>query len=328
MFKYPTMAKLPSKRVPALKPPADGLLSIGALSAATGVPVETIRTWERRYGYPRPERKPSGHRVYPLVAVPRLRRMAEAIARGHRAAEVVGGSDKVLDALLRISVPPAPLPAPSAAAPPPASSADLLARVTAFDGEALKRAFHRDWAMLGPLAFLATRASPFLTAVGEAWADGKIDVRHEHFASAALGDFLRAVRLPLDERATGPIVVLATLPGEPHTLGLEMAALVLALAGWRVLYLGAETPPEQVTALAHEAPLRAVALSIVDPRTVAASIPAIEEMRRLLPRDVTLVLGGAAAESAGRSLASPGVLAFADLPALDGWARAAALGRA
>jgi hypothetical protein len=66
-----------------------GLLSIGALSAATGIPVETLRTWERRYGYPRPQRKPSGHRVYPVTAVPRLRRVAQAIARGHRAAEVL-----------------------------------------------------------------------------------------------------------------------------------------------------------------------------------------------------------------------------------------------
>ena len=67
----------------------DGLLSIGALSAATGIPIDTIRTWERRYGFPVAERKPSGHRVYGVQTAPRLRRIAEAIARGHRAAEVV-----------------------------------------------------------------------------------------------------------------------------------------------------------------------------------------------------------------------------------------------
>ena len=77
-----------------------GLLSIGALSAATGIPIDTIRTWERRYGFPVPVRKPSGHRVYPLSLVPRLRRAAQAIARGHRAAEVVRASERALDALL------------------------------------------------------------------------------------------------------------------------------------------------------------------------------------------------------------------------------------
>ena len=84
--------------------PSEGLLSIGALSTATGIPIDTIRTWERRYGFPVPERKPSGHRVYALATVPRLRRAAQAIARGHRAAEVVPASEGALEALLARSL--------------------------------------------------------------------------------------------------------------------------------------------------------------------------------------------------------------------------------
>src|SRR5678815_3207470 len=87
---------------------SEGLLSIGALSAATGIPIDTIRTWERRYGFPVPVRKPSGHRVYPLSLIPRLRRAAQAIARGHRAAEVVPASERALDALLE-SLPQLPM---------------------------------------------------------------------------------------------------------------------------------------------------------------------------------------------------------------------------
>src|SRR5512135_2285392 len=79
-------------------------LSIGALSRATGIAVETLRTWESRYGFPVPERKPSGHRVYPVSAVPRLRRIAQALALGHRAGQVVGASDDALDRLLETSV--------------------------------------------------------------------------------------------------------------------------------------------------------------------------------------------------------------------------------
>src|SRR4029077_16215410 len=69
---------------------AGGMLSIGALARATSIRVETLRTWERRYGYPVPERKPSGHRLYPVASVSRLRRIAQALASGHRASE--GGS--------------------------------------------------------------------------------------------------------------------------------------------------------------------------------------------------------------------------------------------
>ena len=89
-------------------------LSIGALSRATGVAVETLRTWESRYGFPVPERKPSGHRVYPLSAVPRLRRIAQALALGHRAGQVVAASDGALGQLLAA----APATAGDDAAPP------------------------------------------------------------------------------------------------------------------------------------------------------------------------------------------------------------------
>jgi DNA-binding transcriptional MerR regulator len=278
------------------------LLSIGALSASTGIPADTLRTWKRRYGFPKPQRRPSGHRVYPLEAVPRLRRIARALARGHRAAQVVPASERTLEALLE-DLGPAPQPPtppagrrrPSAAA---AEVAALVAAARAFDGERLTEAWQVDWARLGPLEFVQRRAAPFLVAVGDAWAAGELDVRHEHFASAALGDFLRTIRLPHDDRATGPLVALSTLPGERHVGGLQMAALVFAVAGWRVLYLGAETPADQLAYHGDGAEIGA--------------------LRRKLPRGVALVRGGSAA-AAARGLAN--VETIRDLEILDRWAR-------
>lgn len=310
---------MPARTPAPPSPAADGLLSIGALSAATGVPVETIRTWERRYGFPVAERKPSGHRVYPLTTIPRLRLIAEALTRGHRAAEVVPAPEPVLASLLA-AVPPAPAPPDRAPLPPgtPADPADLLDAVRAFDAERLMRTLQADWARLGPIEFLERRAAPFLTAVGEAWAAGALDVRHEHFASACLGDFLRAVRLPLDDRATGPVAALATLPGELHGLGLQMSALVFALAGWRVLLLGVDTPVDQIAALAREAPIAAVALSCAAPGGRAAA-ESLRALRRRLPRRIPLLVGGAGAPPAA---AQAGLEVLADLPALDRWLRA------
>jgi methanogenic corrinoid protein MtbC1 len=301
---------------------AAGLLSIGALSAATGIPVETIRTWERRYGFPAAERKPSGHRLYPVSTVGRLRRAAQAIAAGHRAAEVVPASEAAIEALLA-ALPPAP---PEAHAPPrlpepeATPDAEQLDAVRTFDAERLKRSFQADWARLGPIEFLERRAAPLLAAIGDAWADGTLDVRHEHFASSSLGDFLRAVRQPMDDRARGPRVVLATLPGERHGLGLQMAAVVFALAGWQALVIGVDTPVEQIAALAHEVPVAAVGLSIVhgSSRAHAATLRAL---RRRLRRRVALIIGGRAA---GAVAAPRGVAAIPDLPALDRWVRARA----
>lgn len=298
---------------------ARGVLSIGALSAATGIPVETIRTWERRYGFPIAERKPSGHRVYPVSTIPRLRLIAAALARGHRAAEVVGTSEQTLAALLE-AVPPAGESFPRSTRRTSKVGAtdrvELLDAVRSFDAEHLKRVFQADWARLGPIDFLEQRAAPFLTALGDAWAAGEIDVRHEHFASAALGDFLRTVRTPLDERADGPLVALATLSGERHGLGLQMCALVFALAGWRALLLGTDTPADQIVALAREADLGAVGLSLVLPETT--DLTAVRALRKRLPRHIALLLGGAAAAMDEKV---KGTEVIEDLRSLDFWAR-------
>jgi hypothetical protein len=310
---------MPRRTSPRDHSAAGGLLSIGALSAATGIPVDTIRTWERRYGFPVPERKPSGHRLYPLGMVPRLRRVAQAIARGHRAAEVLPASETALEVLLA-SLPPAPAevvaPAPVASeAIAAADQADVLEWVRAFDAERLKRWFQVDWARLGPLEFLEQRAAAFLRGLGNAWAAGRLEVRHEHLASAVLGDFLRSVRLPLDDRAAGQIAALATLPGELHGLGLQMAAVVFALAGWRALILGVDTPIPQIAAAARELPVAAVGLSCVEPlgRKGAAQLRAL---RRRLPRQISLLVGGAGAPAPMR-----GIDILPDLTALERWLR-------
>jgi MerR family transcriptional regulator, light-induced transcriptional regulator len=291
-----------------------GLLTIGALSTATGIPIDTIRTWERRYGYPLPERKPSGHRVYSLSTVPRLRRVAQAIARGHRAAEVLPASESALEVLLA-SLPPTiaePAVFPSRMLMP-ADAAEVLQWIRDFDVERLKRWFQTDWARLGPLQFLEYRAAAFLQAVGEAWAQKELAVRHEHFASAVLGDFLRSVRAPLDDRARGPIAALATLPGELHGLGLQMAAIVFAMAGWRILVLGVDTPIEQIAALTREVSIGAVAVSSVQSPD-EKSIAHLRALRRQLPRPIPLILGGSGAP---KSIQNTVVLS--DLPALERW---------
>lgn len=299
-----------------MKRSGKGMLSIGALSAATGVPVETIRSWERRYGFPDAERKPSGHRVYALDTVARLRLISDALGRGHRAAEVVPASEAALESLLSALPRSTSVAAtPHVAMPLSSDDESLFAATRTFDVGKLKRSFQADWATLGPLRFVEERAAPFLIAVGEAWSDGSIDVRHEHFATATLGDFLRTARIPLDDRATGPIVALATLPGERHGLGLQMAAVVCAAAGWRVLILGVETPVEQVAALAREAPIAAVAISCAAPRKRQTG-ELVRSLRRRLPRGVSLLLGGS-----GAPVDKPvtGAVTMTDLFALDRW---------
>ena len=295
-------------------------LSIGALSRATGVAIETLRTWESRYGFPVPERKPSGHRVYPLSAVPRLRRIAQALTFGHRAGQVVAASDAALGQLL------ATAPAPVATAPPPgqevaAGVEGLLELVAHFEAERLRQALVVNWARLGPVEFLESSVAPLVRAVGEAWARGELEIRHEHFLSARVGDLLGSLRLPLEERASGPLVVYATLPGERHGLGLQMSALVLAAVGCRGLYLGTDVPVPQLAPLVRDLGARAVAISISRATRGQASATPLRRLREALPRRVLVVVGGE-----GAPTAKPGTLCVTSLRELDAWGRKLAFG--
>jgi methanogenic corrinoid protein MtbC1/DNA-binding transcriptional MerR regulator len=298
-------------------------LSIGALSRSTGIAVETLRTWESRYGFPVPERKPSGHRVYPVSAVPRHRRIAQALSLGHRAGQGVGASEDALDRLLETSAAaqPSPPSAGAAAFTPVEDLAGQLRLVKAFDGERLSRSFLADWARMGPVEFLESSVAPLVRAVGDAWEQNDLEVRHEHFLSERVGDLLRSLRMPLEERATGPLVAFATLPGEAHGLGLQMAALVLTAAGCRVLYLGTEVPTPQIVSLARDLAARAVAISVSSATKGAATATALRRLQKALPHRVLLVTGGD-----GAPASRAGIECLPSLRDLDAWGRRATAG--
>jgi methanogenic corrinoid protein MtbC1 len=305
------------RRTPDPDPPADATarLSIGALSRASGVSIETLRAWELRYGFPVAERKPSGHRVYPVSTVARLRRVSEAIAVGHRAGQVVAASDADLDVLLAASAPPGE--APSAPSVPSAiTTADLLEYVSAFDTERLTAALLAEWARLGPIGFLTTCVAPLIHEAGRSWADGRLEIRHEHFLSERIGDLLRSLRLAFDSRADGPRVVLATLPGESHALGLQMAALVMAVSGLRVSYLGTEVPVPQVAAVARTLDAKAIAISLSSAADASAVSRQVAQLARLAPRGAALLLGGTGATVVRRAK-----LVISDLGELHRWSR-------
>jgi MerR family transcriptional regulator, light-induced transcriptional regulator len=197
-----------------------------------------------------------------------------------------------------------------------ASLDEILNLVEAFDSDRLTRILLADWARLGPLTFLETRIAPLIHLIGESWRAGRLEVRHEHFLSERVGDLLRSLRLPLDERARGAMVVLGSLPGETHALGLQMAALVLAFAGCRVLFLGTEVPVAEVATLAADLGAGAVALSASSATRGSTTNGHIRRLRKMLPRRVRLVVGGDGAPKAG-----PGVEIIQSLSALEAWAQ-------
>jgi methanogenic corrinoid protein MtbC1 len=268
-------------------------LSIGDLAEATGIPPDTIRVWERRYGRPRAVRLRSGHRRYTDQHLRWLRRVAEAIAAGHRAGAAVRASEGELDALL------------GAPAPPERTPANLLDLVRRYDEKGLAKALRRDHESLGWEAFLDGRVAPLAVAVGRAWADGELDVRHEHFLSGVLEDLLRSLRLRLRPRPGAAAVLLATLPDEAHGIGLQMAALACAACGRNARILGTGTPPAEIAGAARESGVACVGLSVSLSTGGVATDRTIAELRELLPERVRLVVGGRGARGPRKGV--PGV---------------------
>jgi DNA-binding transcriptional MerR regulator/methylmalonyl-CoA mutase cobalamin-binding subunit len=299
---------------------SDPRLSIGAVARATGFSPDTLRVWQKRYGFPVPRRKPSGHRLYSSSDVRRLRRISEALARGHRAGQVVPLAEPRLESLLTER-------ASSAAAGPQRAPVlrSLMDLVRGHKGPDLTSTLLADAAALGPLDFLRLRVVPMITEVGEAWARGELGIHHEHLFSQRLEDVLRNVRLPFERGVAGPGITLAAFSGEEHGLGIQMAALVAAFAGLQPHVLGTDTPVQEIVAAFKAQHSAAIGVSISASTAGPASRDQLEELRRAVSAKVVILVGGMGAR---RSHPPGGCVIVDDLQGMHDWMRRLAVTRA
>lgn len=296
-------------------------LTIGALARATGIPPETLRTWERRYGSPCSVRLPSGHRRYGVEWVPRLLRIRDALRSGHAPSTVVPLDDASLALLLDAAAPgDDPAPAGTGVQAPPRSEgagesvSRWLAAVRSGESAAMDAGLRREWDRLTPQDFLTLRAGPLLREVGRRWRAGRLSIVEEHQISAIVENFLAERWRERSRTADGAVFAFATPTDEPHTLGLHQAALVSAIAGCRVAFLGGDLPPEEIARGAVAVDACAVVLSFAerwgasdDPRTSTGRV------RALLPAKVDLAVGGAGAPF------MPGATRFEDFATFLTW---------
>lgn len=287
---------------------SDKHFSIGEIAERTGITVDTVRIWERRYGKPRPVRLPSGHRRYTEEHLVWLRRVAEAMSLGHRAGEAVRASDEELDDLLtRVEVEPIE----------PAAVDELYELARDVQPDQLRARLQQLWAQFGPQDFLADLLAPFLARVGRGWADGDLEVRHERLVSEVVSDLLRIWRSEQPTRADAPALLLATLAGERHGLGLRVVALSSALAGVRAHVFGTELPLEEIAAAAVELQVAAVVVSISLATGGVETDRRLGELRSRLDPNMRLAVGGRGARGVRRPL--KGVDYLGELDELRRW---------
>jgi methanogenic corrinoid protein MtbC1 len=255
-----------------------GLLRIGELSRRSGVSPELLRAWERRYRLLEPTRSAGGLRLYSPADVQRVQTMQHYLAEGLAAAEAAALATSPLVEEATASLAPA------------AARRELDAALSAFD-EARAHGILDE--LLGATtldSILSDVVVPYLHELGDRWERGEASVAQEHFATSVLRGRLLGLARGWD-RGLGPRVLLACAPGEWHDLGLLAFGLALRARGFRIFYLGADTPIDSVAGAAAAVKPDFVVVSAVtaDPfRSVAAEL-------RELGRRHRLCLGGAGA---------------------------------
>jgi MerR family transcriptional regulator, light-induced transcriptional regulator len=207
-----------------------GAIRIGELARRVGVSPEVLRAWETRYGLLQPTRSDGGFRLYSAADEARVRRMTRLIADGVAPAEAA-----------RLALTGDEQPTVVEAPIVDQLSDRLRSALDAFDGAGAHAAFDRLLASVSVDVVLADVVLPYLRDLGDRWAAGRASVAQEHFASNLIRGRLLALARDWDT-GEGPTLLLACLPGEAHDLGLIVFGLLMSRRGWRVTFLGADTP--------------------------------------------------------------------------------------
>lgn len=268
---------------------------IKMVSEMLGIPKNTLIAWERRYQIVDPTRTDSGYRVYSERDVARLRRVQSLLDQGYK----IGEACKiVLDAgapdLGVLSGAP-DVPDTDRAALAQARS-ELKDHLLAFDRASADRIVAR-------LVFLPYETVidevyfPLLREVGTGWELGRISVVQEHYISAYCREkMLVMLNAAQSQGASTAEITCATPPGEHHELGLLAMSLRLTLRGFRVVYLGTNVPTQELVQHVERRRPYAVCLSMVHSRPTQEIVDYTTELRRRIPMDVKIAIGGRAVE--------------------------------
>jgi DNA-binding transcriptional MerR regulator len=278
------------------------LLRIGELSKRVGVSPELLRAWERRYGLLRPARSGGGLRLYSPADVERVALMQQHLARGMAAAEAAALAvrDAAEDDAARTAFRPEEI------------RSELADALDAFDEPRAQAILDRLLALATVETLLSEVVVPYLRELGERWQRGEASVAQEHFASGVLRGRLLGLARGWG-LGVGPIAVLACLPGEQHDLGLIAFGLALRSRGWRIIYLGPDSPIGTVEDASARLQPSLVVLNAVSPERVR---PVLPELRTLANRH-RLALGGTAAQDGALEMSGTGILSLTGDPTAE-----------
>jgi len=291
------------------------LFNISAVERETGLSKDVLRIWERRYGFPRPRRDENAERQYTAEELARLRTIKRLMDTGLRPGKLIRQSLEELSVLAEKRI------RPRREVPPPAVESDVLGLLKGHDAAALHAALSGLLLRHGVQRFVLETVAPLNRAVGEAWMHGDLQVFEEHLYSEHLQLVLRSAVNAMPRGQGTPRMLLTTVPGEQHGIGLLMSEALLASEGAQCVSLGTQTPFEDIRrgVLAYKTQVLAVSFSTAFPLRQAGD--AIAALRRAVAPGVALWAGGAITRRLRRTPAGVRLLPdIADvLLALQAW---------
>jgi MerR family transcriptional regulator, light-induced transcriptional regulator len=256
---------------------------IKSVAALTGLTTSTLRAWERRYGLVSPERSQGGYRLYSDEDVARLSRIKSLLDHGFKVSEAIALVERE-----------APTLSPSDATPESLADlrADLRHALLRMDRSGASVVVDR----LASVTFerrIDEILLPVLREIGGLWEEGSACVAQEHFASAFVREKLAGMLAELDGGPEGAReAVFAGLPGELHEIGLLAVAIHFALRGWRVTFLGADLPFEEMGGVIASRAPTLFCTAMVNRRTAAECAAIFAQLRGLSPNGTRIVIGG------------------------------------
>jgi MerR family transcriptional regulator, light-induced transcriptional regulator len=265
-------------------------MSIAAVERDTGLSKDTLRVWERRYGFPAPARDAFGERAYPLEQVDKLRAIKRLLDAGQRPRRIVAME---LPTLLTMGE----TLSPTVGRKSISHSAELdvyMAFIKSHDTRGLRLALAQTGERRGAAALVCDVIAPLNAMVGDAWVCGQLAVFEEHLYTQSVQVVLHnaITNGPGVPVAARPRVMLTTFPQEPHGLGLLMAEVMLSLEGCVCVSLGTQTPVWDIVQAATAQNADVVALSVTGSQNTKDVLHSLKELRQQLPSSVEMWVGG------------------------------------
>lgn len=263
------------------------MLNISAAERDTGLSKDTLRAWERRYGFPKPWRDAAGERLYSAGQIERLRLLKRLVDAGERPGRLMALSMQELMARTQLHT-------EAVLGEAPRGLDEYLEILQLHDVDGLRRSLVNARERLGLARFVTDVVAPLNTRVGDAWMHGQLQIFEEHLYTESIQVVLRDAIARVPPAQGRARVLLTTFPHEPHGLGLLMAEALLSLDGARCLSLGVCTPLWDIVLASQAQRIDIVALSFSGCMNPNQVVEGLIELRGKLPGSIELWAGGAA----------------------------------